>query len=113
MNVTTTPIAGQNHAWRMLEFRELHPLVRRSLASIFGLRNPDGPPVSLFSDLCLCQVEHPLNLQTALDWAEEHCGARIPVAVYPGPPARILISIRDAGAFAAWYFRSVEKLHGV
>lgn len=111
MKVTTTPMAGETYSWRIVEYADLHPLVRRSLASIFGCRNPEMLGSHLLSDLCLCEVDEPADLAVALQWAEGHCGARIPAAVWSGPPARILISIRDIGSVAAWYFRAVQRRH--
>lgn len=107
----TTPLPVLEK-WRLVSVEELSPLVRRSLLNVIGLRFAEGISEAIFSDLCLCEVRDPGDLEPALKWAEERCGARIPVVFYPGSPVRVLLTLRDLGPLAAWYFRAVERVHG-
>lgn len=107
----TTPLPPAD--WRVTDVERLSPCSRRALLRALGLRHGEevlGDPV--FLDLCVCEVVQAALLEAAYEWACERCGARIPLALYCGPPARIYVALEDWGALAAWYFRAVERLHG-
>ncbi|MBC7238569.1 MAG: hypothetical protein H5T71_00500 [Chloroflexi bacterium] len=99
-------------SFKLVALDELSPLSRRSLLNILGIRGAETLPENTLSDLCICEVADPDQLIPALKWAEERCGARIPLVFYPGPPVRILLTLRDLGPLAAWYFRAVAAVHG-
>ncbi len=107
--MATTPLPRLE--WRLVDVEGLSPGARRAVFSCLGVRRLEGE-ASVFSDLCLCEVVDPAACEEAYRYAEEHCGARIPVVIYPGPPARIYLHLKDIGALAAWYFQAVERLHG-
>jgi len=107
----TTPIPIDGLA--VVDFEELSQLSRRSLLDILGVRRDDSLVAGVLSDLCFCEVTDPGQLLQALEWAEDRCGARIPLVVHRGPPpVRILITLRDLGPLASWYFRAIEAIHG-
>lgn len=108
--MATTPLPALG--WRLVDVEGLSPGARRAFLAGLGLRRLEEGERAAFSDLCLCQVFDPAECEAAYRFAEERCGARIPVVVYPGPPARIYAHLKDLGALAAWYFRAVERLHG-
>jgi len=96
----------------LVTWEDLSPLSRRSLLNILGVRHSDSLPAGVFSDLCICEVFDPGKLEEALKFAEERCGARIPLVFCPGPPVRVFFTLRDLGPLAAWYFRAIEAIHG-
>jgi len=106
----TTPLPTVE--WRLADAEDLTPGARRALLGCLGLRSWDRGRASLFSDLCLCEVRDAAQCEAAYRFAEEHCGARIPLVVVVGPPAGIYARAKDWGLLAAWYFRAVERLHG-
>ena len=109
MTTTTTTIMP----CLLSEWNSLHPCVRRVLRLILNLPEASGrDPGRALSDLCLCQREDVSEADEALRFADDRCGARIPLVVIPGPPAMVLCQIRDLGAVATWYFRALELLHG-
>lgn len=109
--MATTPLPGLN--WLLVDVEGLSPGARRAFLASLGLRRLEEGEGRVFSDLCLCEVWDPAWCEEAYRYAEERCGARIPVVIYPGPPARIYTHLKDLGALAAWYFQAVERLHDI
>lgn len=95
------------------DFADLHATIRRALRLILNLPEVSGrDPGRVLSDLCLCESVDLASGDSMLQFADERCGARIPLVVVPGPPALVLCQIRDLGAVATWYLRALEVLHG-
>lgn len=95
------------------DFADLHATIRRALRLILNLPEASGrDPAVVLSDLCLCEAGDLSSAEATLQFADERCGARIPLVVVPGPPALVLCQIRDLGAVATWYLRALEVLHG-
>jgi len=107
----TTPPPGEQ-TWRLVNVTDLSPGALRALLACLGLRRLEDGQVSVFSDLCLCEIEDLRAWEAAYRFAEERCGARIPLVIHGGPPARFYAHLKDLGALSSWYFRAVERIHG-
>lgn len=107
----TTPPPGEQ-IWRLVNVTELSPGAYRALLACLGLRRLEEDQVSVFSDLCLCEIEDLRVCEAAYRFAEERCGARIPLVIHGGPPARFYAHLKDLGSLSSWYFRAVERIHG-